>query len=132
MKTCHDIKGMVFDFGSFEVYKSTNFIKEFSHISCWLLKRNICLSACIDMAWLLWHTMSKPFMSWHIDILIYRGSPTWNGLIWIKGIQPDGPTWRHSVISFLISANSQGRALWVGNISADTISEQMITELFSQ
>jgi len=30
------------------------------------------------------------------------------------------------------TANSQGRALWVGNISADTISEQMITDLFSQ
>jgi len=33
------------------------------------LNRNIHLSAHIDMAWLLRHTMSKPFtcMSWHIN-----------------------------------------------------------------
>ena len=42
MKTCHDIKGMVLNFGSFEIYKSTNFIKEYLPLAAEFLKRNIC------------------------------------------------------------------------------------------
>ena len=33
MTVCHDIKGVVLNFGSFEAYTSTNFIKELPYVS---------------------------------------------------------------------------------------------------
>ena len=36
------------------------------------------------------------------------------------------------LLSFVLSANTQGRALWVGNITSKTVTQEMVTNLFSQ
>ena len=70
---------MVLNFGSFEVYKSASYM--YLTLATEFFNRSICLSAHIDMAWLPWHTMLKPFMSRH-NISHCSPGRDWCGFLW--------------------------------------------------
>jgi len=85
--TYHEVdnmsRRMVLNFGSFEVYKSASYM--YVTLATEFFNRSIWLSAHIDMAWLPWNTMWKPFMSRHmIYWYIIISLQPWEGLVWVS------------------------------------------------